>query len=291
MNPSPNFHPTNQTPFAGTPNFNPLARLYRWMEFFTFGPFLVQTRNAFLPEISTASSALVLGDGDGRFTARLLRANSHIQVDAIDASPAMLHALLGRAGSNATRVRIHCADARQFYPANPPYDLIVTHFFLDCLTTSEISSLGTRVRAAASANALWIVSEFAIPSVWYGRVVARPLIWTLYRAFGFLTGLAVRALPDHRAALRQSGFTLQRQRTRLAGLLVSELWSVNPGLPGESCQHDRCRPATNPHPLVRPTLRGGLSDLGSRRNCYSRVKISFLGAARPLHESPPGRPP
>ncbi len=26
------------------PNFNPLARLYRWMEYFTFGPLLSRTR-------------------------------------------------------------------------------------------------------------------------------------------------------------------------------------------------------------------------------------------------------
>ncbi|MGC1461882.1 MAG: class I SAM-dependent methyltransferase [Terracidiphilus sp.] len=214
------------------PNFNRLARLYRWMEFATFGPFLVQTRNTFLPETATAANALILGDGDGRFTARLLRANPKIQIDAVDSSSAMLQSLLRRAGPHAHRVRTHLTDARDFQPPNPPpeasYDLIVTHFFLDCLTTAEIQSLATALRAAASPNAQWLVSEFAIPHTHFGRLIAAPIVYTLYQAFGFLTGLAVRTLPDHRAALRQSGFVLLAHRTHLAGLLVSELWSANP---------------------------------------------------------------
>jgi hypothetical protein len=35
-------------------------------------------------------------------------------------------------------------------------------------------------------------------------------------------------LPDHAAALRVAGFTLNRRQTSLGGLLVSELWSAGP---------------------------------------------------------------
>ena len=113
-----------------------------------------------------------------------------------------------------------------FTPPNPPYDLIVTHFFLDCLTTIEIQSLAATLRAASTPQTLWLISEFAIPSSLFGRLIAAPLVASLYRAFGLLTGLTVRTLPDHRTALRQSGFTLQQRRPHLAGLLVSELWSA-----------------------------------------------------------------
>jgi ubiquinone/menaquinone biosynthesis C-methylase UbiE len=212
------------------PNFNRLARLYRWMEYTTFGPFLGRARCAFLAEVSTAHNALILGDGDGRFTWRLLRTNSKVHIDAVDASAAMLDALMRRVRQNsmsdAARVRTHLADARTFPPPNPAYDLIVTHFFLDCLTTSEIQTLAATLRTAAAPNALWLVSEFAVPPTLFGHLIAAPIVHTLYRAFGLLTGLAIHTLPDHRAALRQSGFTLQTRRTHLAGLLVSELWAA-----------------------------------------------------------------
>jgi hypothetical protein len=223
------FHPTDKGLQAGAPNFNGLARTYRWMEYATFGPWLSRARSAYLPSVSRCRRALILGDGDGRFTACLLRANPTIHVHAVDASPAMLRALVRRAGAQAGRLHTHLADARTWQPrpdnaSDLPYDAVFTHFFLDCLTPEEVQSLAQRIRNAVSPSAVWVVSEFAIPPGWYGRLVARPLIWTLYRVFGWLTRLAVRTLPDHHSALSAAGFTLRNRRNWLGGLLTSELW-------------------------------------------------------------------
>ena len=207
-----------------TPDFNHLARVYRWMEWLTFGPFLQRCRTAFLSGLQQRRRGLVLGDGDGRFTSRFLRKNTHIIIDAVDASGAMLSQLATRASSNVRRVQTHIADARTFQPPHHDYDLIATHVFLDCLTTSEIKLLASRLRRHATLNALWVISEFAIPSNFYGRAIAGPLISALYLAFGLLTKLRIRELPNHRIALAQSGWSLVHQQKRLAGLLLSELW-------------------------------------------------------------------
>jgi hypothetical protein len=205
------------------------------MEFFSFGPWLALTRRTFLGRLTQARRALVLGDGDGRFTASLLRANPTVRIDAVDASSAMLHALLRRAGADADRVHICLADVRDCQPpaaiVAPPYDLIATHFFLDCLTTLEIQSLASTLRLAGSSSTLWVVSDFAIPPGWRGRFIARPVVASLYFSFALLTGLAVRTLPDHGFALRQAGFTPLDRRSRLGGLLIAELWSAVPADP------------------------------------------------------------
>ncbi len=86
------------------------------------------------------------------------------------------------------------------------------------------------VRPSLSPAAIWVVSEFAVPPGWFGDCVARPLVWVLYRVFGALTGLTVRTLPDHESALQAAGFTLLERQTRLAGLLVSEIWSTARGV-------------------------------------------------------------
>jgi SAM-dependent methyltransferase len=213
-----------------TPNFDRIAGVYRWMEFATFGPWLQWCRCAFLNELILHQRALVLGDGDGRFTARLLRINPAISVDAVDASPAMLRALLRRAGPSKYRVRPHIVDARLAQSSNfsreesSKIDLVATHFFLDCLTTPEIESLANNLRQSLANDAVWVVSEFAIPSGWFGRFIAWPLVSMLYSIFGWLTGLSVRQLPDYHSALRNAGFTRLRSRSWLHGLLVSELW-------------------------------------------------------------------
>jgi len=219
---------------SSTPNFDRLARLYRWMEYFSLGPWLALTRRTYLAELGNFRHALVMGDGDGRFTAALLRANPLIHIHAVDCSHAMLASLLRRAGPHAARVRLQQTDLRTWQPqaseqpqspgSSTTYDLVVTHFFLDCLTTAQIDRLAASLRPVLAPNAHWLVSEFAVPPGWFGRLVAHPLVASLYWAFGWLTGLGVRALPDHRAALEGAGFILSRQRTRLHGLLASEFW-------------------------------------------------------------------
>ena len=211
------------------PNFNHLARIYRWLEYLTFGPFLWRCRVHFLPQLAHCRSALVLGDGDGRFTARLLRENPHLRVKAIDGSSCMIQSLQRASAEHAARLSTEVADLRTWKPAKlAGYDLIVTHFFLDCLTTQEARDLANRLTPAIVPNTLWLVSEFAIPPGIFGRTVAAPLVWLLYRSFRLIANLRQRSLPDHRAALTECGWSLQLEGTHLKGLLLSQLWRRHP---------------------------------------------------------------
>jgi SAM-dependent methyltransferase len=219
----------NQTVPSQTPNFSPLAPLYRWMEWLTFGPFLHRARCAFLDKLTTVQNALILGDGDGRFTAALLRVNPVVHVDAVDASPVMLRALAHRAGPDANRVQTYTADARAFQPQSAePYDLVVTHFFLDCLSSEEIRALAAQIRPHLAPNAIWLLSDFAMPTGGkWRRLLAGTIIAFLYRAFGLLTGLRIRRLPDHPSAFIANGFILRARQTLLGGLLIAEQWQVD----------------------------------------------------------------
>src|SRR3569833_1237186 len=120
---------------SATPDFDRLAPVYCWMEWLTFGPLLQSCRCAFLSALVRHRRALVLGDGDGRFTACLLRTNNAVSVDAVDASQAMLRQFSGR--SPAGRVRTHVADARTFSPPRSDYALIATHFLHECHSSTE----------------------------------------------------------------------------------------------------------------------------------------------------------
>lgn len=205
-------------------NFDRLARVYRWMEWLTFGPVLGQCRCTFLETMQESRAALVIGDGDGRFTARLLQCNPHIHVEAIDASEPMLHQLLRRAGTNAKRVHARIGDARGLIAFSQKFDLVVTHFFLDCLTTLEVELMARSIRGKLEPGAQWVISEFAVPENLYGKLFAQPLVRALYLAFGILTELKIHRLPRYHDALVQAGFELIREQKRLKGLLASEVW-------------------------------------------------------------------
>ncbi|GAA3760252.1 class I SAM-dependent methyltransferase [Terriglobus aquaticus] len=207
--------------------FDKLALPYRWMEYLTFGPLLSRTRRAFLPQLKQARSALLLGDGDGRFTAALLRANPHVHATAVDISAAMLHRLRNRVAQQGNADRLATLHANALSALlDGPFDLVCTHFFLDCLSDAECSTLAHQLADRLAPSALWVVSDFAIPP---GSLhgIARLLVGALYAAFGLLTGLRVRTLPDYAAALQSAGLRRIALQTRLRGILRSELWQLS----------------------------------------------------------------
>ena len=213
---------------SNPPNFDPLARVYRWMEYVSFGPMLERCRLRFLSQCSQARHALVLGDGDGRFTAHLLAANPTLQVDAVDASAAMLAVLQDRAcrccSEDDLRLRTIHADLRHFLPTAKDYDLVVSHFFLDCLTDDDVSDLVERLVPYLGSDAIWLVSEFSIPEKGWRRAPARLVVRFLYVSFRVMTHLRVQRLPDYSKALRDHGFHGSEVTQYLGGLLVAEVW-------------------------------------------------------------------
>ena len=234
---NPGNSPFITTKIAAPPsaNFDRVALPYRWMEYLTFGPLLRRCRNYFLPQLVSRRSALVLGDGDGRFIGALLAANFQIHIDAVDFSGTMLRMLVRRARAitpdSSSRLRAHHSDALTFaraLPASAQYDLIVTHFFLDCLTQSDVESLAQIVAAHLNhPGALWLISDFRIPESsihWPARLLVR----CLYLAFRILTGLRITHLPNHASALRAAGFHPTKQHLSIAGILTTELWAWSP---------------------------------------------------------------
>jgi len=215
------------------PNFDPIARPYRWLEYFTLGRALQRCRLHYLPALLQQKRALVLGDGDGRFLAQLLAQNPHLQADAVDTSATMLELLRRRceaaAPNIATRLQIHHTNALNFTPRNgekgEKYDLVVTHFFLDCLTQPDLEALIARIAPSLTPGALWLVSDFRIPSGLM-HLPARIIVRTLYLAFRVLTGLRTTRLPDHVTPFTHAGLTKLSHHHQLAGLLTTELWQL-----------------------------------------------------------------
>jgi len=209
------------------PQFDRIARVYRWLEYLTLGRALERCRFHFLPELAGRRRALVFGDGDGRFLAGLLAQNQALTADAVDISGAMLRLLRGRCEQidAGGRLRTHQTDALSYLAADSPegYDVAVTHFFLDCLSQAEVEAVAGAVSARLTPGGIWIVSEFRIPAG-VMRVPAEVLVRGLYLGFRVLTGLRAERLPDHAAALRRAGLVRIAQHGSLLGVLTAELW-------------------------------------------------------------------
>ena len=214
---------------AATMNCDRIARFYRAAEHVAFGGALQRCRAMFLGEVADRRRALVCGGGDGRFLAELLRANRNVCADFVDLSAGMVFHARRRAdaiGPEAcNRVQFHVGDVRGFEPADGArYDLISTHFVLDCFDDVEVARVARRLASLAQPRAALLLSEFRIPPHGARRHVAAAIIRALYAGFRVATGLRVTRLPDYEGALERAGFRKQREALQLGGLLVAAFW-------------------------------------------------------------------
>lgn len=115
-------------------SFDRLAPHYRWMEAILAGEKLQRCRVAWLDEVRDSRRVLIAGEGRGRFLSealRIMRSATFVCVDASAAMHGYARGAVEGAGESA-RVQFIQASLTEWEPAEMGFDLIVTHFFLDC---------------------------------------------------------------------------------------------------------------------------------------------------------------
>jgi len=214
---------------AAQANFDKVAKLYRWAEYIALGTVLERARSAFLPDLQDRQQAFVLGDGDGRFLAALLQQNERIHAIAVDSSAKMLQLLRRRcsAASPTADARFWTIHASAMHITPPPStDLVVSHFFFDCLSPLQLEALTKSIAASVQPGTLWLVSDFGLPANPMLRPFAAAYIKALYLAFRTLNCLSVTHMPNISAALTAAGFTCVTRKTFLFGLVYTEIWQL-----------------------------------------------------------------
>lgn len=206
-------------------NADPIARVYRWLEYAAFGGRLERSRFYFLEQTLPARRILVAGEGDGRFLRGLVAFNHKAMVDVIDASAAMIALAEERVPAEARgRVRFHQRDLLQAPLLPGPYDLVITHYFLDCFQTADSAAIIADLAEALRPGGLWILSDFQLPAAGWRRMHARVWLWAMYAFFQLATGLKARRLPPYEAQLTRAGMKLEMQWTEGTGLIGSQVW-------------------------------------------------------------------
>jgi len=211
-------------------DFSPLARAYRALEFLAFGRDLERARFCFVRELRDCRHILVLGEGDGRFLARLAEAAPGARIHCVDSSPAMIELAAARlSGTGAeTRVSFEQADVLRAKFDPETYDGVVTLFFLDCFTPRQVAAVESLVRPSLCGGARWLFADFALPAGGIRRWRAAAWIKVLYSFFGWTTGLTIRSLPPSEEILLERGFRRVASRDFQGGLVRSAWFELTP---------------------------------------------------------------
>ena len=210
-------------------SFDRLAPHYRWMEWVLAGGKLQRCRTAFLDRVEGTRNALIAGEGNGRFLAEWRRKQPWARATVVDASARMLGAArtrLERQAIESERVQFVHADLRDGAPEGGPFDLIVTHFFLDCFPPGTLRELVERLARAAAPEAAWLIADFQVPAGGPARWRARAIHALMCGFFRLATRLPARCLTPPDAFLKDQGFELQERRTSEWGLLHTDLWKL-----------------------------------------------------------------
>lgn len=208
-------------------NFDLLAPHYRWMEWVLAGPKLQRCRAAFLHSLPAPRRALIVGPGHGRFVVELLRRHPQAQCTCVDSSRRMLDATrqrLAAEGLDIGQVNFVHADILRWPAPNAAYDLVVTHFVLDCFRPEQLAQVLPVLAKAATPDARWLLSDFQEPSGGLAKWRARAILEMMYLFFRWAASLPAYELTAPDPLLAQCGFKLRERRTFEWGLLHSDLW-------------------------------------------------------------------
>jgi len=208
-------------------SFDLLAPVYQRMEILLAGGKLQRCRSAHLKDIPVPRTILMAGEGHGRGLVECLRQFPEARITCIDSSQGMIaqaRANLRRHGLNAGAVEFIHADILAWEPPAGAFDLIVTHFFLDCFRPDQLEVLVPMLARAGSPRAHWLLADFQVARAGWWRPRSRAILWAMYRFFRVTTRLSARELTPPDPFLLDAGFEPHLRIESEWGLLKSECW-------------------------------------------------------------------
>lgn len=160
-----------------------------------------RARRELVHRVAPDADARVLdaGTGTGLLIPRLCDAAAGVQVDAIDATPAMLSRARRRCAAYGDRVRLHRGDVRALPFGDAVFDAAACAYTLDVLPPGDAGTALRELRRVVRPGGVVAVATLAPARSWTARV------WTaLARTAPVVLGGAYPTRPD--ALLRHAGF-------------------------------------------------------------------------------------
>lgn len=214
-------------------SFDLVAPYYRTLETIAFGNALHRARIQWLGQIPRPNRTLIIGEGNGRFLCDFLHVHPGIDVDCIDVSNRMLQLAAARVRNthpeSSANVRFLQQDILQWIP-HDCYDLLVTHFFLDCFRIEQLRSIVEKLAgAAARSMTTWLLTDFTIPHTGLARIHAKLWLQAMYFFFRVTARIKANELVDPEPLMIGAGFEPVAIKLTRWQMLRAGVYSNAPG--------------------------------------------------------------
>jgi hypothetical protein len=219
-------------------SFDILAPIYRLMERVLAGGKLHRCRCAFIDRVPPPRNILILGEGPGRFVVECVRKFPQAAITCVEESTKMIAEArnnLARHQLSAHNVTFHESDVIPWLEQQQQqqqsqnghhheFDLIVTHFFLDCFRADQLGTLVPAIASVAAQHAHWLLADFQEASQGWRRWRSRCILAIMYAFFRAVTRLPASSLTPPDTYLQRAGFSLRERQEYEWGLLKSDWW-------------------------------------------------------------------
>lgn len=202
-------------------SFDRLAPHYRWLEWVTAGRVLQQARVAHLAALDSSENILLVGEGPGRFLNALRARRPDVPITVVDSSEHMLAMAQEVALGPTTFEQV---DLTHTALPSKRWDAVVSHCFLDCFAPATLEHVITNLAQAATPQADWLITDFALPTAGWQRTRARLIHALMYRTFRLTTHLEAHRWTDPSPNLRTRGFQLTQRIPFNHGLIHADRW-------------------------------------------------------------------
>ena len=116
------------------------------------------------------------------------------------------------------------SEVTAWRPPSVRFDAIVTHFFLDCFPPARLADVIGKLATCATPDAVWLVTDFALPARGLRRRRARAVHALMYAFFRVAVRLPARRLTPPDALLAQHGFRREHRAEFDWGLVQADVW-------------------------------------------------------------------
>jgi ubiquinone/menaquinone biosynthesis C-methylase UbiE len=207
-------------------SFDAIAPYYGVAETCLAGRLLQCARRSWIDILSARAGLRVLsvGEGHGRFADALLERRQDVTLTCLDASAAMMQVARRRLARHDRAASWLHADITTWAPDPGSYDVVATHFVLDCFEGAMLTHVMSTLARAARPDAIWLVTDFSIPPAGLARWRAHAMHRVMYGAFRLLTDLQARRFTPPDALLAAHGFVLRGRREYSWGLVRADCW-------------------------------------------------------------------
>jgi tRNA (cmo5U34)-methyltransferase len=173
------------------------------------------------------SKTLIIGGGDGKFLIEAIKQGLSEQYYYVDLSDAMIKLAHGKIEKQlplSLDSVVFICGSYQDIPNNQKFDLIITPYFLDCLSEGELSLVMAKLHAQLTVEGTWYFTDFNIPKDKTLNFIFKNIIQLLYRILNLFCDMGVNHLPDFNNEFCKYKFTLLHEEYFIGGLLVSRIY-------------------------------------------------------------------